>query len=209
VTADFSNGSVAPSSGSSGPGTFVPNANPTILGPFPATVNGNHATFTVTPDSPIQLGSNKAWDFSLVTVTVCAPANVFVPCDSPSGANVRTSVPPNSGFDVLVSDQSALLTGPFTIAATQPCSAAGINQGDNNGDNPPGYNDSGIGPRTELDVNAGGSSGTCTLTVSFNGVPVASTTVDVGESSSARTLHPLTLRPPVNGAAGYAIGGTH
>jgi hypothetical protein len=209
VTADFSNGSVAPSSGSSGPGTFVPAANPTVLGPFPATVNGNQATFTVTPDSPIQLGSNTAWDFSLVTVTVCVPINVLQPCDSPSGANVRTSVQPNASFDVLVADESNLLNGPFTINATSPCSAAGINQGDNNGDNPPGYNDLGVGPKTELDVDAGSSSGTCTLTVSFNGVPVASTTVDVGESSSARSLHPLTLRPPVNGPAGYAIGGTH
>jgi hypothetical protein len=209
VTADFSNGSIAPSSGSSGPGTFVPDANPILLGPFPATVNGNQATFTVTPDSPIQLGSNRAWDFSLVTVTVCVPANVLQPCDSPTGVNVRTSVPPNSGFDVLVSDQSGLLKGPFTIAATSPCSAAGVNQGDDNGDGPPGYDDLGLGPKTELDVNAGGSSGTCTLTVSFNGVPVASTTVDVGESPGARALHPLALRPPVNGPAGYAIGGTH
>jgi hypothetical protein len=208
VTADFANGSVAPSSGSSGPGTFVPDANPKIFGPFPATVSGSHATFTVTPDSPIQLGSNKAWDFSLVTVTVCVPANTFQPCDSPSGANVLTSVPLNSGFDVLVSDQSGLLKAPYTISATPPCSTAGVNQGDNNGDNPPGYNDLGIGPKTELDVNAG-SSGTCTLTVSFNGVPVASTTVAVGESASARSLHPLALRPPINGAAGYAIGGTH
>jgi hypothetical protein len=208
VTANFSTGSISPTSGGSGPGTFVPGTNPVVIGPFPATVNGNQATFTVTPDSPMQLGSNTAWDFSLVTVTVCVPVNVLQPCDSVSGTNVRTSVNPNSSFDVLVSDQSGLLTGPFTIAATSPCSAAGIDQDDNNGDNPPGYNDSGIGPKTELDVDAGASTGTCTLTVSFNGVAVASTTVDVGESSSARSVHPLTLRPPVNGAAGYGISGT-
>jgi hypothetical protein len=208
VTADFSTGSVSPSSGGSGPGTFVPDANPTIFGPFPATVNGNQATFTVTPDSPIQLGSNRAWDFSLVTVTVCVPVNVSQPCDSPSGANVRTSVTPNSGFDVLISDQSGLLTGPFSIAATSPCSAVGINQGDDNGDTPPGYNDLGVGPKTEVDVNAGASTGTCTLTVSFNGVAMASTTVDVGDAPAARILHPMTLRPPVNGPVGFAISGS-
>ncbi|MDQ6781374.1 MAG: hypothetical protein M3Z37_09525, partial [Candidatus Eremiobacteraeota bacterium] len=123
-----------------GPGTFVPDANPTVVGPFPATVQGNKIVFTATKPGGFTVSRNKAWDFSVVTVTACVPINVRVVCDDGTPHNVRTSVDLNEQFGVLVADESELLTNAYGLSATGACSTKNINQNDNNGDAPPGYN---------------------------------------------------------------------
>jgi hypothetical protein len=188
-------------------GTFIPDPTLPAYGPFPATVSGNQATFTVTPDAPLSLGGTKAWDFSLVTVTACVPINVSAPCDSPTSTNVQTTVPLGQQFDFLVSDASGLLTGHYSATGSGACSTDGINQDDNNGDNPPGYNDNTTGPNSELEANASGTAGTCDIVVSYNGSPVAETTVAVGGALDRLVFKRNTLRPPVNGPKGYAIPG--
>lgn len=202
VTGDFSNGgSLPPSAGLGGPGSFVPDANPKVFGPFPATLVGRKATFTVTPDSGLRVDSHRAWNFSLVTVTACVPVDVLKPCDSPAGTNARTSVPINTNFHVLVSDASGLLTKEYGLTVSAPCSTAGINQNDNDGDVPPGYNDNPTGPNAEFTVLSGRTQCTCTLKVSYRGKPVVETNIEIGTSTDA-------LRPPVNGPRGYAVSGS-
>lgn len=192
------------------PGSFVPDANPTVVGPFPATVSGNQATFTASQPGGFSLGGNKAWNFSLVTVTVCVPINVLQPCDDGTSNNVQPSVSPNTQFDVLVADESGLLTQPYALSTSGSCTTAGVDQNDDNGDEPPGYNDNATGPKAEFDVLSTGQSGTCTISALYNGSQVAQTSIAVGgefsRSSTAQRIR-YTLRPPVNGPSGFGVSG--
>src|ERR1700694_210270 len=189
-------------------GVFVPDASPKILGPFLATVGNNKVTFTV--PGALTLGGNKAWDFSVVTITVCVPQNAQQICNDGKPANIRQSVPTNTQFDILVSDASDFVKTAYGLNVSGPCTTAGINQNGNNGDHPPGYTDTGIGPDTEMEVLATAPSGTCAIAVTINGIQLASTTVKVGAplTSTDVTRIPYTLRPPVNGPKGLGVSGS-
>ncbi|MBC5804691.1 MAG: hypothetical protein DLM53_05925 [Candidatus Eremiobacter antarcticus] len=209
ITGVFANGSGSQATSgtllSPKPGTFVPDANPTIFGPFPATVYGNKTSFTVPPG--LALGGNQAWDFSLVTVTACAPLHNLSVCNDGTTTNLKTSVLTHQHFNVLVSDSSGLLTQPYSLVVTAPCTIAGINENDNNGDVPSGYNDNTSGPNAEFDVSSGASPGTCTITATYNGVQVAQTSMVVNAPGASTSAVPFTLRPPVNAPAGFAVSG--
>lgn len=190
------------------PGVFVPDASPKILGPFAATIGNDKVSFTV-PDA-LTLGGSKAWDFSIVSVIVCVPQNPQRICSNGIPANVRQSVPTNTQFDILVSDVSDFVKTAYGLNVSGPCTTAGINQHGNNGDHPPGYTDTGIGPDTEMEVLATAPSGTCAIAVTVNGTQVASTTVKVGAPSTTTdvTRIPYALRPPVNHTFGLGISGS-
>lgn len=193
-----------------GPGTFVPDTNPTVVGPFPATVlQGGKIVFTATQPGGFALGGNKAWNFSVVTVTACVPINATVVCDDGTPNNVRTYVGVNQQFDVLVADESGLLTNAYGLNVSGACSTAGINQNDNNGDIPAGYNDSPMGPKSEFEVASGATPGTCLITATYNGGQVAQTSINVTAPTYARSASPIryTLRPPVNGPSGIGVSG--
>ncbi|MGI8737405.1 MAG: hypothetical protein ACR2KS_09075 [Candidatus Eremiobacter antarcticus] len=209
VTSDFSNkGTRKKSKARGGPGTFVPDATPIVLGPFPATLSHKRAAFTVVSSSGLAVEAHKAWDFGTIAVTACVPKDVHQPCGLPGSTNVLTSVPTNTQFHVLVGDFSGLLTAAYSIAVTAPCSAADINQNDNDGDAPSGYNDNPTGPNAEFTLLSGASAGTCTITASYNGSPVAQTQITVGSAASASSAAvPFALRPPVNAPAGFAVSG--
>jgi len=189
------------------PGAFVPDPSPTVVGPFPATVNGNKIQFTADVPGGFSLGGNRAWSFSIVTVTVCVPTTVTIPCDDGTTQNLRASVPVNTQFDVLIADESGLLTQAYGLTGSGACTTNGINQNDNNGDNPPGYNDNPTGPKSEFEVLSGSSPGTCQISASYNGNQVAQTSIAVVAEGFAARRIPYTLRPPVNGPSGLGVSG--
>jgi|GEM_PF-3097574 len=209
--------------------TFVPDPNPTVYGPFPLTMTGDGAQFTVPNGLP--LSSGHKWAFVVLTVTVCVPNTTALPCDStdPSGENNRTSLASNNQYDVLVSDQSGLLTGPnYSVAISSSTPDGNTNipglctfspESGPNGDVPPAptynYNDNWPnGPNTEFDVNVGqapGGGAACTFVVSYNGVPMASENIGVDttltDAMKGRIMHRMFARPPTKAGGAVISGG--
>jgi len=227
VTLNFNPGGPAPTPG--GPGTFTPDNNPIVLGPYDASCTTNaKCTFTVT--DPVSLSAGHKFAIELLSVDVCVPSNVFEPCDATNPGNALTKLNGNQQYDVLVSDASGLLTGPnYSVAVTgskpdgsplpegaTPCTF--VSEAEGNGDNPPGYNDLWPnGPNTEFEVNTGSppaGGAACTFVVSFNGNPVASTNIAVGgpapltAAMKKRLMHRFFVNPPVKGAKGVLLSGS-
>ncbi|MBV8203650.1 MAG: hypothetical protein JO195_01335 [Candidatus Eremiobacteraeota bacterium] len=226
VTLNFNPGGPAPTPG--GPGTFTPDTNPTVLGPYDATCTNNlNCTFTVT--DAVTLSAGHKFAIELLSVDVCVPSDVSQPCDATNPDNALTLLNGNQQYDVLVSDATGLLTGPnYSVAVTgsnpdgsplpegaTPCTF--VSEAEGNGDNPPGYNDTWpIGPNTEFEVNTGSppiGGAACTFVVSYNGNPVASTNIAIGGSApltvamKKRLMHRLFVNPPVKGRKGVLVSG--
>jgi hypothetical protein len=190
-----------------GPGTFPPGTGP-VLGPYSATCTpGTGCSATVT--DPVALAAGAKFGFELFTVTICAPVNVYAPCDSsnpgpPSNARTQLSGD-NQQYDVLVSDQSETLNGLYSVSLTgsmpdgsalppgvAPCSF--VPEASDNLDRPgppwPVYNDNwptanaGQAPNSEFEVNTGGpipeGGDACTWIVSYNGEPMAADNIGIG-----------------------------
>jgi hypothetical protein len=226
VTLKFNPSGPAPTPG--GPGTFTPDTNPLVLGPYDATCTTSaNCTFTVT--DPVSLSAGHKFAFELLTATVCVPDNVFQPCDATNPGNALTMLNGNQQYDVLVSDSSGLLTGPHYSVAVSGSNPDGtplpsgatacsfVPEASDNGDHPAGYNDRWPnGPNTEFEVNTGSppaGGAACTFVVSYNGNPVASANIGIGgfepltAAMKQRIMHRFFVNPPVNGPRGVLLAG--